>query len=35
MEQQQAVPSAERFFDLSPGFSKWENVVRNALASRK
>lgn len=35
MEQPQAVPSAERFFDLSPGFSKWENVVRNALASRK
>lgn len=32
MDRPHAVPSAQKFFDLSPGFSKWEKLIRNAIA---
>jgi hypothetical protein len=35
MERPLSVPSAERFFDLSPGFTKWENVIRNAITPQR
>jgi len=34
MEHPLSVPRAERFFDLSPGFTKWENAIRNAITSQ-
>ena len=35
MERPLSVPSAERFFDLSPGFTKWENAIRNVITSQR
>jgi len=35
MEHPISVPSAERFFDLSPGFTKWENAIRNTITARR
>ena len=29
------VPSAERFFDLSPGFAKWEKIIHDALTAHR